>query len=109
MTVITPVPLKDSLKLIPELSESERGQVKNWMKLDKEYEEVYVQMRERMEKEREALGKRWWERGGGVSVGLHTTLPNSHRPRFDVKYPGSRARKEARGRSKVERREGLKL
>ncbi|KAF9037383.1 SNF5-domain-containing protein [Hymenopellis radicata] len=99
VTHITPVPLKDSLKLIPEISETEKEQVKDWMKVDKEYEKVYLQMRERMEKEHEAMGKRWWERGGGVSVGLHNIL-GPPRARFDVKYPGSRSRKETRGRSR---------
>lgn len=108
VTHITPVPLKDSLKLIPEISETEKEQVKDWMKIDKEYEKTYLQMRERMDKEHEAMGKRWWERGVGVSVGLHNIL-GPPRVRFDVKYPHSRLRKETRGRSRPDRREGLIL
>lgn len=110
VTEITTVPLKDSLKLIPELSETEINDVKDWMKLDKEYENVYGEMRKRMAAEREALGKRWWERGGGINVGLGAVVPPwGNRGRgFDVRYPNSRPRRDSR-RSKVVKREGVKL
>ncbi|KAK0205137.1 hypothetical protein DFS33DRAFT_1427586 [Desarmillaria ectypa] len=110
VTEITTVPLKDSLKLIPELSETEINDVKDWMKLDKEYENMYGEMRKRMAAEREALGKRWWERGGGVNVGLGAVVPPwGNRGRgFDVRYPNSRPRRDSR-RGKTVKREGLKL
>ncbi|KAG7451525.1 SNF5-domain-containing protein [Guyanagaster necrorhizus] len=110
VTEVTTVPLKDSLKLIPELSETEINDVKDWMKLDKEYENVYEEMRKRMAAEREALGKRWWERGGGINVGLGAVIPAwGNRGRgFDVRYPNSRPRRDGR-RGKVAKREGLKL
>ncbi|KAK0236295.1 hypothetical protein EDD85DRAFT_771720 [Armillaria nabsnona] len=110
VTEVTTVPLKDSLKLIPELSEAEINDVKDWMKLDKEYENVYGEMRKRMAAEREALGKRWWERGGGTNVGLGAVVsPWGNRGRgFDVRYPNSRPRRDSR-RGKVVKREGVKL
>ena len=58
ITKVTPVPLVDSLKLIPELSEEEIGHVKEWMEVDKEYEKkVVLPMRARMTDEmREVFG-----------------------------------------------------
>lgn len=102
------VPLKDSEKLIPELDSTEIGQVKDWIKADTEYEQTYRDMQSRMEKEREALGRRWWERGGGEHGGLPRAL--NTRNRFDVRYPAARIRKEASNKKgKVERREGFRL
>ncbi|KAJ2914946.1 hypothetical protein MD484_g5439, partial [Candolleomyces efflorescens] len=58
ITKVTPVPLVDSLKLIPELKEEEIGKVKAWMEVDKEYEKkVVLPMRARMTDEmREVFG-----------------------------------------------------
>lgn len=108
MTTISMVPLKDSEKLIPELDSTQIGQVKDWIKADTEYEQTYRDMQSRMEKEREALGRRWWERGGGAHGGLPRAL--NTRNRFDVRYPAARIRKEASNKKgKVERREGFRL
>jgi SWI/SNF-related matrix-associated actin-dependent regulator of chromatin subfamily B protein 1 len=107
-TQVTPVPLIDSLKLIPEISEKEITEIQGWMKKDKEYEVVMRKMKERMNSEMRGLfgGAAWWEKGA-PSVDVNRWKRG--REGFDVRYPLRRG-KEKEGRERRKRqREGLRL
>ncbi|KXN82368.1 SWI/SNF chromatin-remodeling complex subunit SNF5 [Leucoagaricus sp. SymC.cos] len=109
-TQITPVPLIDSLKLIPPISESEITEIQGWMKKDKEYENVMRRMKERMNQEMRGLfggnGNCWWEKGAKSE---DVNRWRRGREMFDVRYPLRRG-KEKEGRERRKRqREGLRL
>jgi SWI/SNF-related matrix-associated actin-dependent regulator of chromatin subfamily B protein 1 len=108
ITQITPVPLIDSLKLIPEIPEGEIKEIQGWMKRDKEYEVAMRKMKERMGIEMRGLfgGNAWWEKGA-ASVDVNRWKRG--REGFDVRYPLRRG-KEKEGRERRKRqREGLRL
>ena len=111
VTRVTNVPLSDSLKLIPELSEAEIKDVQHWMRLDREYEIVWRRMKERMAEEvREVKGiarMAWWERDP-VEGNVNTVRKRGREP-FDVRYPRSRKERDGREKRRSGRREGLKL
>ncbi|TFK19245.1 SNF5-domain-containing protein [Coprinopsis marcescibilis] len=75
VTKVTPVPLVDSLTLIPALTSNEIENIQEWMTKDKEYEErSYKKMKEGMNEEvREAFLRSgmWWDKGtSGIPRGL---------------------------------------
>lgn len=109
-TQVTPVPLIDSLKLIPSISEDEIHEIQGWMKVDKEYEGVLRKMKERMAGEMRGLlggiNGCWWEKGARSVDALRW---KRGREGFDVRYPLRRG-KEKEGRERRKRqREGLRL
>lgn len=110
VTRVTVVPLVDSLKTIPALSDSEIEDVQGWMKIDKEYEATYRKMKERMAEEaREVFGPgtiAWWEKG---ALDINPNRWRRGREQFDVRYPKNRKERDGRERRKTGRREGLKL
>ncbi|EPQ51859.1 SNF5-domain-containing protein [Gloeophyllum trabeum ATCC 11539] len=114
-TRVTVVPLAGSDATIPALSQAEIEKVKEWMQVDKEYEERLRGMKGRMELEvregwvngvREVGGVNgsvgraaWWEKDGAPGAG------GRRREKFGITYPKS----GKEGRRKVGRREGMKL
>lgn len=107
-TQVTPVPLIDSLKHIPEISEGEISEIQGWMKKDKEYEGVLRKMKERMAGEVRGMfgGAMWWEKG---APDVDVNRWKRGREMFDVRYPLRRG-KEKEGRERRKRqREGLRL
>ncbi|KAF7762167.1 hypothetical protein Agabi119p4_8760 [Agaricus bisporus var. burnettii] len=108
ITQITNVPLVDSLKLIPEISDEQLVDVKGWLKTDKEYEVVMRKMKERMASEMRGLfgGAMWWEK---AAPDVDVNRWKRGRENFDVRYPLRRG-KEKEGRERRKRqREGLRL
>lgn len=108
VTQVTHVPLIDSLKLIPDISDEQIVEIQGWMKRDKEYEVVMRKMKERMTNEVRGLfgGAMWWEKG---APDVDVNRWKRGREMFDVRYPLRRG-KEKEGRERRKRqREGLRL
>lgn len=107
-TLVTNVPLVDSLKLIPSINEDEIKEIQGWMKKDKEYGAVLGKMKERMANEVRGMfnGPAWWEKG---APDVDVNRWKRGREGFDVRYPLRRG-KEKEGRERRKRqREGLRL
>ncbi|KAF8639180.1 hypothetical protein AX17_001667 [Amanita inopinata Kibby_2008] len=108
ITHVTFVPLSDSVRNIPDLTEDDIKNVQLWMKMDKEYEGAWRKMKERMAEEvRDVFGPRnapWWERG---SLDVNINRWKKARESFDIRYP--RKPKDGSQRRKGARREGFKL
>jgi SWI/SNF-related matrix-associated actin-dependent regulator of chromatin subfamily B protein 1 len=108
ITQVTNVPLIDSLKLIPDISDEQMVEIKGWLKTDKEYEVVMRKMKERMASEMRGLfgGAMWWEK---AAPDVDVNRWKRGRENFDVRYP-LRHGKEKEGRDRRKRqREGLRL
>ena len=110
VTRVSIVPLVDSLRAIPGLSEPEIADIRGWMARDRDYDAVFRRMKERMGEEVRALGAPlrapWWERESAEAVGGGR---RRGREVFDVRYPRSRKDRDGRERRKVGRREGVRL
>ncbi|KAF9011896.1 hypothetical protein BDQ17DRAFT_1321887 [Cyathus striatus] len=109
-TCVSVVPLIDSLKHIPTLSESEIKDIQGWMKVDNEYDALHKKMKDSMTEEaRDAFGLQnaaWWQKG--YPGGNWSKYRRAGREGFDVRYP--RRRGEPSGsRKKPGKREGLRL
>ena len=70
VTRVTNVPLNQAGKLIPVLTDDEIRDIKAWMRMDKEHEELYGETLRRARREiSEATSKlRWWERDDSVKA-----------------------------------------
>jgi SWI/SNF-related matrix-associated actin-dependent regulator of chromatin subfamily B protein 1 len=112
ITRVSAVPLIESVKRIPPLSEADIKNVQAWIKVDKEYEVVFRRMKERMALEaRETFGPAgasWWEKG---FLGGNLNRWRRGREQFDVRYPRRREKegRDGRERKRGVRREGLRL
>jgi len=110
-TVVTTVPLTESEREIPELSAEEIQNIQRWSKIDKNYQTIYKQSKERMNEEMlKDLGPRvplWWEKGSlSVNPGL-VAGKWKRGSQFNVTYPRS-GKKDLSGRRKP-KREGIRL
>ncbi|KAJ3764435.1 hypothetical protein EV360DRAFT_31409 [Lentinula raphanica] len=110
VTEVKPVPVAGSDKTIPLLSSDEIEDIKRWQKVDLRYEELYKDMRDRMELELKgdprALPRDWWEKGSySVNPGARF---RQRREGFDIKYPGKRRDNHGRSRKGI-RREGFRI
>lgn len=112
ITRVSAVPLIESVKRIPPLSEDDVKNVQGWIKVDKEYEVAFRRMKERMAVEaRETFGPAgasWWEKG---FPGGNLNRWRRGREQFDVRYPRRREKegRDGRERKRGVRREGLRL
>ena len=73
------------------------------MALDRQYEGVFRDMKERMSRELGSRARGWWERGF-VVPGAAQAHTRRNREVFEVRYPRRKDRERRRGR-----REGLRL
>ncbi|KAI0795518.1 hypothetical protein C8Q75DRAFT_746367 [Abortiporus biennis] len=103
------VPLIDSVKLIPPLSEEEIANVQKWMQADKDYEGMYRKMRERMVDEMKVVvsnTRGWWEK---EPLDPMTAMQQHRRRPEKFQLIGMKTGKEDRRSKKAGRREGFKL
>lgn len=106
-THVQNVPLVDSEKTIPPLSEDEIKQVQVWMKADREYEGLYKKMQQRMVEDVKDVivkSRAWWEKDP-----MQDPMVGRRRgTKFEV--VGLKSQRDERvRRPKVGRREGFKL
>ena len=93
VTQVTVVSLAASATEIPTLSKEEIGNVKQWMKSDKEHEELQRSARERMTEEVGRIIRKaeWWEKDDQVPM----PPSRGRRDKFSIGLSGARVRRKA--------------
>ncbi|KAL5520663.1 SNF5 [Sanghuangporus sanghuang] len=122
LTRVSIVPIAESAKKIPPLSQEEIENVSKWLTADKEYEQRYRAMAARAKAEL-TVGPtgvqrfRWWERDttpAGQAAAAARRAAGMKMEKFDLVYPhgsplAAREAAAAAARRKGRRREGLKI
>ena len=93
VTQVTVVSLAASATEIPTLSKEEIGNVMQWMKSDKEHEELQRSARERMTEEVGRIIRKaeWWEKDDQVPM----PPSRGRRDKFSIGLSGARVRRKA--------------
>ncbi|EJD02050.1 SNF5-domain-containing protein [Fomitiporia mediterranea MF3/22] len=111
-TRMTVIPISESAKQIPPLSQEEIEKVAGWLKTDREYEARFRAMVTRSKAELAVLQRpRWWERD--TNPAAIAAAQRRPKEKFELSYPHgapqSREAAAAAARRRGRRREGLKI